>query len=960
MTYPFYNPREVGGPALEAMLVGRWPLVEEILADLRRQATSASRQHWLLRGPRGIGKTHLIGVVYHQIRQKPDLEAAYLPVWLAEMEAYAVYSTAVLLLQVADQLVEELRLAGDAQASEALAVELAGLEAAGDDPALFEEAFSILQAEAKRRGKILLVLMENLDAMLAGFRSKPEARRFRALLSEEKELLFLSTTPTRYLRQLSDPEEPLYGHLKERILEPLTEEQVGELFNRFIKVTGEGRLEGAVATKGEGRLRRRVLHRLTGGNPRALVMAFSVFSGASGLRSMVKEMEALLDAQTAYFEARLARLAPRERSIVAAMALAPENLTRQGVARATRLPERSLSTQLKRLVEEGHVGQAVGEGGKGTLYELSDGLFRVWYQYRKGRKKLEPLVRFLALWYVPEELEQARTELEEAAAKPRSLLAASQMESVVFQVAEAHRIARSRAGRAERERLWSEVAEEATAAELVELTLRVTTAYEAGGRAELSAIEQQVVALIDGGSLSHLTEARALTLLGVIRGRLGRRDDAIEVYDQIVARYGERDELLFAKLVALVQLSRGWGLGALDRNEEAIKAYDEVVARYGERDELYLAEQVAKALFNKGVSLGELDRTEEELRAYTQVVARYGERDELPLAEWVASALLNKGVSLGALDRSEEEIEDYDEVVARYGERDELPLAEQVAKAFVNKALSLEALDRDKEAIKVCDEVVARYGERDELPLAEQVAKALFKKGVYLGVQDRSEEAIKVYEQLVARFGERDELPLANPVAVALVNKGLSLGALDRSEEAIEIYDQVVARYGERGELPLAEQVAKALVNKGLSLGIFSDRSAEAFEVYDQVVARYGKRNELPLAEWVARATFFKAVNLGREHKPKEAVRTYRKLVDYLKAIEAQDVKEQAPLHGHVLTALEATQPRRGSRGKKGPAARLREALGRVPPELRDNVREIAEVIQFGRWPEEGSRETRE
>jgi hypothetical protein len=54
MTYPFYNPREAGGPTLEAMLVGRWPLVEEILADLRRQATSASRQHWLLRGPRAL------------------------------------------------------------------------------------------------------------------------------------------------------------------------------------------------------------------------------------------------------------------------------------------------------------------------------------------------------------------------------------------------------------------------------------------------------------------------------------------------------------------------------------------------------------------------------------------------------------------------------------------------------------------------------------------------------------------------------------------------------------------------------------------------------------------------------------------------------------------------------------------------------------------------------------------
>ena len=82
-------------------------------------------------------------------------------------------------------------------------------------------------------------------------------------------------------------------------------------------------------------------------------------------------------------------------------------------------------------------------------------------------------------------------------------------------------------------------------------------------------------------------------------------------------------------------------LGALDRSEEAIEVYDQVVARYGERDELPLAEQVASALGNKGVSLGALDRSEEAIEVYDQVVARYGERDELPLAEKVASALGN-------------------------------------------------------------------------------------------------------------------------------------------------------------------------------------------------------------------------------------------------------------------------------------------------------------------------------
>lgn len=776
MTYPFYNPREVGGPTLEAMLVGRWPLVEEIIADLRRQATSASRQHWLLRGPRGIGKTHLIGVIYHRVRKEPELEEVYLPVWLAEMEAYTFYSTAVLLLEAARQLAEELRKYGDRSGAEDLENALAGLEAAGDDPALFEEILVLLRSTAKRRGKILLVLMENLDAMIAGFRSQPEARRFRAVLSEEKSLLFLSTTPTKYLRQLSDPAEPLYGHLRERYLSPLTEEEVGELFRRFINISSEHHLEDRVGPEGEGRLRRRLLHRLTGGNPRALMMAFSVLSGASGIRYMVEELTALLDAQTAYFEARLARLAPRERSIVAAMALAPTNLTRQEIARATRLPERSLSIQIKRLIEEGHVGQAVGEGGKGTIYELSDGLFRVWFQYRKGRKKLEPLVRFLAFWYAPEDLELAQAELKGERAKLSSLIEEDRVTSVAFQLEEALRLARSDEGEAEREQMWTTIVEE----ELGELVSSVKAAIlEKGGRLE-----------------------------------------------------------------------------------EAEAASRQVIERFGDCKEMVLQELVVRALVYLAVILGELRRSDEAIAVTDEVVSRYGGREKLAFSRWVALAFLYKGSLLRALDRSDE-------------------------------------------AIALYDEVVSRYGRRQELALAEPVVRALVSKGVILFERDRTDEAITTYDTIVSRYGERQEPSLVALAATALVSKAWSLSALGEAEQAINLLEEVVSCYGKV-------------------------RNSEV-----QIV--------------VARALTILAILRGILEKPEEAIQAYREAVTRLDSIEAPVVQDVAPLLRHGLMVLEAAQPHRGAHKRKGPATRLRESLGRVPPELREAVRGIAEIILYGR-----------
>ena len=80
--------------------------------------------------------------------------------------------------------------------------------------------------------------------------------------------------------------------------------------------------------------------------------------------------------------------------------------------------------------------------------------------------------------------------------------------------------------------------------------------------------------------------------------------------------------------------------GRLGRFEEGIAAYDEVVRRYDVREEKELVEIVAGALVNKGVILGRLGRFEEGIVAYDEVAQRYGGREEKELAEQVAKALV--------------------------------------------------------------------------------------------------------------------------------------------------------------------------------------------------------------------------------------------------------------------------------------------------------------------------------
>lgn len=443
-----YNPRDTPPEQLEAMLTGREHLLKEVLDSLREQADSLTRQHWLLRGPRGIGKTHLTGIIHHRVSTDPELSKVYLPLWLGEADVYEVYSPATLLMRIAERLVE-------AVPGAELAEALSGLEGTGDEDALFEELAVHLTEESERQKRILLVLMENLDALFESFAPKQrtaQTRQLRSLLLGNSRLLFISTTPTRYLEELSNPKAPLFAHLKERRLNQLKVEEVGALFTRLSQITGRKELLGSGP---DAALKQRIIHQLTGGLPRSVVMAFGILRDKEGIQALVEDLRTFLDAQTAYFEARLSRLAPRERAIVTTLALAEQNLTLKEIADKSRLPEKSLSTLVARLEQEGHVEAIEGSGGKGTLYGLSEGLFRIWYQYRKGRLLLEPLVRFLAYWYEPQELEGSVIAMQQRLAQdgPKAGRAAR---LAFFQLQAAFNLATSEHGRLERQRIWAE------------------------------------------------------------------------------------------------------------------------------------------------------------------------------------------------------------------------------------------------------------------------------------------------------------------------------------------------------------------------------------------------------------------------------------------------------------------------------------------------------------------------
>ena len=97
--------------------------------------------------------------------------------------------------------------------------------------------------------------------------------------------------------------------------------------------------------------------------------------------------------------------------------------------------------------------------------------------------------------------------------------------------------------------------------------------------------------------------AKALFIKGVTLEQIQQPELAIAVYDELVQRFGQANEVAILEHVAKALLNKGFALGQMQQPEAAIAVYDELVRRFGQANEMAILEQVAKALTNKGFAL---------------------------------------------------------------------------------------------------------------------------------------------------------------------------------------------------------------------------------------------------------------------------------------------------------------------------------------------------------------------
>lgn len=388
-----YRPQRTEPEFLEATSVGREPLLQEILERLERWKPGASRQHYLLIGPRGIGKTHLLRLVEHRVETNAGLKNRWMPIVMPE-EFYSV-------TRISDLLLEILRLLSEERGLPAVAEVYQSVRYDEDDARVNDRCLDILRQLHRETGRALLLMVENLDRILERqIRTRAEIHKLRRIFLEEEWLVTICTSPT-YLNAVASPEEPFFEFFQVHSLAELTAVEQEEMLHKLAIVENNTAF-GEYLSQFRSRLR--ALYHFTGGNPRLAVMLYDLVAHKK-VGAVRSELDLLLDQLTPFYQDRMKEISEQEAKILEVMALLPEGCSPKELAREARIAAGKVRAVLTRLERAGYVRREERRR-KRTVYIVPERFFRIWHQMnhsRADRGRVQYLLEFFSSWYASRE-----------------------------------------------------------------------------------------------------------------------------------------------------------------------------------------------------------------------------------------------------------------------------------------------------------------------------------------------------------------------------------------------------------------------------------------------------------------------------------------------------------------------------------------------------------------------------
>ena len=386
--------------------VARQHLLDDAIESLRGSVDRKSKSHRLFIGPRGIGKTHLLSCIEDTIQTDEALGARVVVVRFPE-ESNRTLSFADFLIGMCGILKEVLE-------DEPLWGELlAAVQSEEDDARVADIVVPAFREESRRRGRTLLVMLENLGEVLGRqIRNRNDIAALRKFLMGDNGCLLLATAPLHF-DEITDVEQPFYDFFDIQILDALSFEETVEVVR--LNLEWDDRTDVLGCLKGM-RPRLQALYRMTGGNPRLTMMLYELIAHES-VTGVQNQFHLLLDRISPFYQGRLNELPPGQRALLECLAsMRDQEKTPAAIAARMRMSQQETSSLLKRL-SDAHYIRAVQHprDGRSRLYTIREGFFDIWLAMnlsRGARRRMPFLLEFFSLFYPSiEAREEKRREL---------------------------------------------------------------------------------------------------------------------------------------------------------------------------------------------------------------------------------------------------------------------------------------------------------------------------------------------------------------------------------------------------------------------------------------------------------------------------------------------------------------------------------------------------------------------
>ena len=355
----------------------------------------------MITGPRGIGKSHLLTLLYHKMKNDERLSKQWITVLFPE-ELRMANDLAKFLERTVSEILLELERDRNPISSE-LKKEIIKTK---ETPLAErnEHLFNLLNWIHQTTGRFILLIIENLQQLLGKKISEIEQKKLRAFLQTHDSVLLISSA-TSVFNILHDHKQPFYHffHLKR-----LNDMSFDEMKSLIANLMGES---GGAASISKNEARLRAIHSFTGGNPRLAVFLSEILK-TDVPDEMLDFMDELLDELSPYFEAILNDTPDYMEEVMNTLATFEPAQSPKEIADHLEAEQSTIRNYLKQMKDNGYVRVAFSKGNS-NFYCLSEYLYRIWYQMRDSshREETRWIMELLMMLYSPSAIAKEKNRL---------------------------------------------------------------------------------------------------------------------------------------------------------------------------------------------------------------------------------------------------------------------------------------------------------------------------------------------------------------------------------------------------------------------------------------------------------------------------------------------------------------------------------------------------------------------